>query len=284
MNKTILINPPFNIAKENYDSSISVGLLSIATYLDSKEVNVQIIDGARQKNHLDLIREQIIDCDYVGLSVMTTQVSNALEISKLIKSVNPGCRVVWGGSHPTFFVDQTIIHPLVDIVVVGEGEITFYDLVSGKDLSEIKGIAYKKEGEIIKNSPQALHNPADTPLFKWELEPASILQNLELIPSLTSRGCPHRCTFCINAITKNRWRARTVEQVLEDLKVIKNHPHFQNKKLRFWDENFFVDINRARSIVSKMIEQDVIIPWETTIRADYIRDGMVNDELEKIWL
>jgi len=41
----------FNIAKENYDSSISVGLLSIATHLDSQGVKVEIVDGARQKNY-----------------------------------------------------------------------------------------------------------------------------------------------------------------------------------------------------------------------------------------
>jgi len=48
-NKVLLINPPFNIAKDNYDSSVSVGLLSIATYLNSKGVKVKILDGAREK-------------------------------------------------------------------------------------------------------------------------------------------------------------------------------------------------------------------------------------------
>ena len=58
MSKVLLINPPFNIAKENYDSSISVGLLSIATYLHSKGIGAEIIDGVRQMNYLDLIKEK----------------------------------------------------------------------------------------------------------------------------------------------------------------------------------------------------------------------------------
>jgi len=49
MSKVLLINPPFNINKENYDSSISVGLLSIASYLDSHNIDVEIIDGIRQE-------------------------------------------------------------------------------------------------------------------------------------------------------------------------------------------------------------------------------------------
>jgi len=47
--------------------------------------------------------------------------------------------------------------------------------------------------------------------------------------------------------------------------------------LRFWDENFFVDINRAKTIINGMIEHDLIMPWETTVRCNYIRDGMIDD-------
>ena len=278
MIKTLLINPPFNIAKENYDSSISVGLLSIAPYLDSQGLVVNIIDGARERDYLQKIKSQVPDCQYVGLSVMTTQIANALAISRLIKEINPNCQVIWGGSHPTFFIDQTIAHPLVDIVCFGEGEITFFELASGQELSQIKGIIYKKDGQIIKNPMRELHDPAQTKLFNWDLVAPEILRKLELIPSLTSRGCPHRCTFCINAIVKNRWRARTVEQVLEDLKVIKSKDYFSGKSLRFWDENFFVDINRAKNIVSSLIERNLILPWETTVRADYIKEGMIDEE------
>ncbi|MDO8669434.1 MAG: radical SAM protein [Candidatus Buchananbacteria bacterium] len=278
MPKTLLINPPFNIAKENYDSSISVGLLSIASYLDGLGIDVEIIDGAREKDYLERIKNKIADCQYVGLSVMTTQIANALAISRLIKEINPQCQVVWGGSHCTFFIDQTIAHPLVDIVCFGEGEITFYELVSGQPLEEVKGIVYKKDGQIIKNPPRELHDPTKTKLFNWDLVSPEILNKLELIPSLTSRGCPHRCTFCINAIAKNRWRARTVDQVLEDLAIIKSQDYFAGKSLRFWDENFFVDINRSQGIVSGMIEKNIIIPWETTVRADYIKEGMIDDE------
>jgi radical SAM superfamily enzyme YgiQ (UPF0313 family) len=277
--KVLLINPPFNIAKENYDSSISVGLLSIATYLASRRISVKIIDGGRQKNYLDLIKKNIKNYDYAGLSVMTTQISKALYISRLIKELNPGCKIIWGGGHPTFFVKETIAHPLIDIVCYGEGELVMHEIACGKELSEIKGIAYKKKNEIIINEPMPLHDPAQMPLFNWELEAREILEKLYLIPSLTSRGCPHRCTFCINAILKNRWRPRTAEQVLRDLDHIASKEYFKHKRLRFWDENFFVDINRAKKIIDGMLERNFNMPWETTIRANYVKEGMVDDEL-----
>ncbi|MBU1637280.1 B12-binding domain-containing radical SAM protein, partial [bacterium] len=280
MKKVLLINPPFNIAKENYDSSVSVGLLSIITYLDYKGVPVQEVDGARQENYVELIKEAARECDYAGLSVMTTQIPNALAISKLIKEINPACKIIWGGAHPTFFVDETAEHPLVDIVCFGEGELTMLDIVLGKDLVDIQGIAYKTaDGKVVKNPPRPLHDPAAMPLFNWDLVPREILNNLYLIPSLTSRGCPHRCTFCINSILKNLWRMRTAEQVLKDLEIIESKEYFKGKKLRFWDENFFVNINRAKTIIDGILERNLVIPWETTVRCNYLRDGMVDDSL-----
>ncbi len=279
MTKVLLINPPFNIAKANYDSSISVGLLSIATYLDSQGVNVKLIDGARQKNYLDLLNENIVNADFIGLSVMTTQIPNALAISQKVRELNPNCKIIWGGSHPTFFIEQTATHKLIDIVIYGEGEETMLEIASGQKLSEIKGIAYKDNDRIKINSARPLHDPAKMPLFNWELVPREVLENLYLIPSLTSRGCPHLCTFCINAILKYQWRPRTAEQVLNDLRIIKGREYFKDKHLRFWDENFFVDINRARQIIDGMITNNLDIPWETTVRANYIKPEMINDEL-----
>ena len=278
MPKLLLINPPFNIKKENYDSSISVGLLSIATYLDSVGIGVKLIDGIRQQNYLDIIKENIKDCEYAGISVMTMQLSSAFKAAKLIRELNPDCKIIWGGAHPTFFIKQTAEHPLVDILCFGEGGITMREIAEGKELSKINGIAYKKNGEVIINPKRELHDPTKMPLFKWELVPEEILHNLYLIPSLTSRGCPHRCTFCINAILKNRWRMRTAEQVLSDLETIKQKEYFRDKKLRFWDENFFVDINRAKKVIDGILERNLVMPWETTIRADYVKEGRVDHE------
>ncbi|MDD5032879.1 MAG: radical SAM protein [Candidatus Pacebacteria bacterium] len=281
MKGILLINPAFNIAKENYDSSVSVGLLSIASYLKSKGIPVKIIDAARQKNYRKLIEKEAVDFDYVGLSVMTTQIPSAFEIAEIVRKVNPAAKIVWGGPHPTFFARQTAENSLVDIVCNGEGEEVAYEILSGKELKSINGIVFKDNADVIVNPPHELHDPSKMPLFNWDLIEEDVLKNLKLIPSLTSRGCPHRCTFCINAILKNKWRPRTVDQVLDDLRKIKSKKFFQGKNLRFWDENFFVDIIRAKKIIEGIIREDIIIPWETTVRANYLQNGMIDDDFLK---
>ncbi|KKT26579.1 MAG: Fe-S protein, radical SAM family [Parcubacteria group bacterium GW2011_GWA2_43_9b] len=278
MGKILLINPPFNIAKSNYDTSMAVGLLNMASYLDSRGVPVEIIDGVRQSNYHQRLKSEAPNCVFAAFSVMTMQVGQALKASQMIKTINPGCKIIWGGPHPTFFPEQTVRNDFIDIVCAGEGEETILELANGQNLKDIDGIVYKEGRQIIANKIRALHNPAAMPLFNWDLMPREILERLELIPSLTSRGCPHRCTFCINAILKNSWRPRSAEQVLEDLKIIKSKDYFRDKPLRFWDENFFVDMARAKAIIDGMIANDLIIPWETTVRANYIREGMIDDE------
>ncbi len=281
MKKVLLINPPFNIEKENYDSSISVGLLCIATYLDNKGVKVKVIDGVRQKNYLEIIKKDVKNFDIVGLSVMTMQVSNALEICELIRKENKNAKIIWGGSHATFFPKETVEHKLVDIVCCGEGEETLLELANSKKLNKIKGITYKKLDEIKFTPKRGLMDPKKTPTLNWKLVPKEILHNLYLIPSLTSRGCPHFCTFCINAILKNKWRPKSAGQVLHSLEVINQKEYFRDKKLRFWDENFFVDIKRAKFIIDGMLERKINIPWETTVRANYFREGMIDDAFLK---
>lgn len=283
MSRVLLINPPFNISKANYETSISVGLLSLASYLDQEGIEVKIIDAIRQKNYLELIRAELSNIDLVGLSVMTMQVSSALKISKLIKDFSPQIPIVWGGVHSTLFPEQTVRHPAVDLAVFGEGEGTLLDLAEKRDnLKDIPGLAFKQNGKVVINQPRSFIKMDDLPLANWALMPQEILEKIVLIPTHTSRGCPHQCAFCINSITKNTWRGYSSNMVLKDLEIIKQEPCFQNKPIRFWDENFFTDIQRAKEIIQGMLDRNIIMPWETTVRVDYIRDNMIDDDFLKM--
>jgi len=282
MSRVLLINPPFNISKANYETSISVGLLSLASFLDNKGIEVKIIDAIRQKNYLKLIQSELPKIDLVGLSVMTMQVSSALKISKLIREFSSQIPIVWGGVHSTLFPEQTVRHSLIDMAVFSEGEQTLLELVqaieSKSDLESISGIAFRKGKEIIVNQKRPFLKMDDLPLPKWSLMPKEILEKMTLVPTHTSRGCPHQCAFCINSVTCNKWRGYSAELVLKDLEIIKQQIYFHGKPMRFWDENFFTDVNRSKAIIQGMIDRDLVIPWETTVRVDYTKEGFLDDD------
>ena len=49
-------------------------------------------------------------------------------------------KIVWGGIHSTILPTQTLQNKFIDFVVRGEGEKVYYELVSGKDISQIKNL------------------------------------------------------------------------------------------------------------------------------------------------
>ena len=104
------------------------GLLSIGSWLEQHGFSVKLFDS---RLHLlrgpqgleDDLRTEIRETRlFVGISVLTMHIAQALEISRVVKEENPNLLVVWGGVHPTLFPEQTAADPLVDFVVQGVGE------------------------------------------------------------------------------------------------------------------------------------------------------------------
>ncbi len=280
MPRVLLINPQFNVPRASYERSLAMGIFYLATYLDKMSISVKIIDGARQQNYIELIKKELPNTDFAGISSMTTQLPSALNISKLIKEYNKSIKIIWGGVHPTLFPEATASHPLIDAVVIGEGEKTLYEIIKNdfKNIEQVQVIAFKKEEKIIKTQERPLINMNELPEPNWKLMPEEIIEKLQQIPIHTSRGCPHRCSFCVNAILKNRWRAKNPDQVIREIKNTLSGPGAGKKTLVFWEENFFVDKSRSENILKKLIEEKINISRSTTCRADYFRDDFINDE------
>src|SRR4030042_4631545 len=192
MKKLLLINPSFNIAKAKYDSSISVGLLCLASYLDKKGVPLKIIDCARQPGWQEILERETIKASHIGIAFMTTQIPSALQISRRIKQANPNLKIIWGGCHVNFFPHETLEHELVDFAILNEGEETFWELLLEleketvkQNFSLIKGLAFKDGGQIYINPRGELMSMSEIPLPSWELMPGEVLQKLELVPTHT---------------------------------------------------------------------------------------------------
>ena len=200
-----------------------------------------------------ILDEELPDAVYAGLSVMTTQIPSALQISERVRKFNPRIKIIWGGAHVTFFTKETLESDLVDFAISHEGEETLWELIQTlespkPDFSKIKGLGYKDGGRTFNNSKRELLPMSEIPLPNWDLVPTEILERLELVPTHTSRGCPHRCAFCINAITKNRWRMREPEKVLEDIEIIQEKPYFKEQKSAVLGRKVFCRLKRELAL------------------------------------
>jgi len=255
-------------------------------------------ETVRQQGHELKIIDRNIDCftkntikkfkpDVVGISVFTGPlIKDAISISSFIKrELGSRTKIVWGGIHPSLLPEQTVSNNFVDIVVVGEGEITFAELLNALDdkkpLKDVKGICYKENGQVIKTEERKFADLNNLPPTNWGLINAKKYLDLEIV-MVTSRGCPYNCYFCYNQeFHKRKWRAQSAERVLEEISQIERIT--TNRYLKFHDDNFTVDKKRTLKIF-KGLSNKYSLFIET--RPEYVDKDFLEalKKFRKVWL
>ena len=137
----LLINPLLNNLTGQYDMYPSGALVLIGTMLNNIGHNIKIIHMGSDKIGLPELKNIVIafEPDIVGITMNTYQTKSVKEISKIVKEVNKNILVVVGGAHPSALKLKIFdSFPYVNVVVVGEGEHTFLEIIEGKNLKEIK--------------------------------------------------------------------------------------------------------------------------------------------------
>jgi radical SAM superfamily enzyme YgiQ (UPF0313 family) len=229
--------------------------------------DVKIIDQRVQPQWRQILEEELKRRPVcVGISSSTgPQLRYALEASRLIKQISQ-VPVVWGGVHPSILPEQTLEEECVDIVVQGEGEETFLELVGALEkqtpLSEIRGLWYK-DGSGIRHTPERpfidlnQQPPLAWPLVELQKYTRTVF-GVERLSFTTSRGCPHGCAFCFNtSFNKRRWRRLDSEMAVERLADFVTR--YKVKGVFLTDANFFVDLSWARRVLKGIVERNLKI-------------------------
>lgn len=251
-------------------------LLSIAAIPFQKGYTVKIIDQRTDKDWKLHLKQHLNSAICVGITSMTgPQIMYALEISKFIKE-NSNVPVVWGGVHASLLPEETLGNKYIDIIVKGEGDYTFYELLlaleketnnPAKDyLKNVKGIYYKKD-KLIKKTPERplINNLDKLPNLPYDLIDMNNYYGFNISPGksitlMTSRGCPFRCAFCYNTIYyKNKWRGMSAEKTVERIKYVINK--FGVKNIYFQDDNFCANIGRFKKIVELILKERIDVKW-----------------------
>lgn len=292
--KVVLVYPRF---PERLPAlSLAMGPFYVGSYLVNQGYNVTILDANNFKHDREFfstLRGELGAALALGLSVMTGQIPNALEISKYAKQVKPSIPIIWGGVHASLFPEQTVNCRYVDFAVRGEGEITMLELLKALagqlEPERVKGIAFEANKKVMVTEEREFADFNQLPPVKWELleniKPGERLKlseiaNLTLsgIYLQTSRGCPHRCAFCINSVLKNRYRERQSDLVLRDIEEL---IVLGVDRIWFMDEIFFANKKRVIEILDGIERKGLKFKWFGDIRADYLSPHHVNSEL--VW-
>jgi radical SAM superfamily enzyme YgiQ (UPF0313 family) len=256
-----------------------LSLLAIAAPLVQDNYEVKIFDSRVDGDCLSDILAEAHDAVCLGISVLTGhQIKEALQVSQEVKRHLPSLPVVWGGYHPTLLPEQTIAEPAIDIVVKGQGEITFRMLVDalseGRPLRDVEGILFKENGAIVFNPERKFADVNRFPPLPFSLiDMESHFPDLEFgtrtIGYVSSQGCPHGCQFCAESTAyRQRWSGLSSHRVGEDMERLIRQ--YDGDGVIFVDNNFFVDERRVRGICTEIIRRGLHFRWGAQGRADQI--------------
>ena len=233
--KILLIQPPcYYDGKSRLPDLFPLGLGYIARPLLKSRHDVEVLDiwAHQWTNEEVLQRIQRVNYDIVGITAMSTQYAYIKWLTKELKKYHPNKKIVVGGALPTFSPEIVLRNTQTDICAIGEGEITFKELVENMDsLKAIKGIYFKQDNEVFRNPPREYIQDLDSIEFPaLDIFPVDIYQKhchvwrhpyIKAINILGTRGCPYRCRFCSRDPAAGvRLRFRSVDNIIQEFKTV----------------------------------------------------------------
>lgn len=250
--------------------------------------------GYRTRIFIDAIRrarsEELQEADLIGLTVNSACFQESYRAADLLGRERSR-RLVFGGPHVTHFPEEALRHG--DFVVRGEGETTILELTRAldegrTDFGHILGLSWREGNGVLH------HNPARAPVEDIDLVPDPSLivgyrehtqrwsQRLFRSGMLvsTSRGCPHRCTFCtIPGTFGSVLRFRTDDAVVADIR--RQMAFSGHRYIYLADDNFTAVPRRTKRLLRRFIDEGLKMRFSAQVRADVFADPELMDLLRE---
>jgi len=299
--KVLLLNAPplkrFGIVGQIYPP---LGILYLVSYLRIKNNNfeIKVIDGYHEKNTDEVVQKLTSFSPHIlGISFTTQAATGAYEVIRLVRQKLNEVFIVTGGPHPTIYPAESLIKSKADVVVMGEGEITFSELVNrlykNSNYYDLEGIAYAKDISVQINKPRSLIKDLDSIPF-----PARDLLDLRRYPGyhykktswdtsyISGRGCPYNCVYCSNPVWKfcKPWmRLRSPQNIADEIEYLKTEYGVRE----FYDQTdaFNGSASWAKKVCDEFIRRGLGIYWKVQMTVENIDEDLAQKMVQAgCWL
>ena len=259
--KILLINPPV-VNDIGYPKSETppLSLLYLAAFLEKNGyTDIKVIDADIERLSWSALGDLFAreNPDIVGIGGPSFVLPALIKTAEIAREKLPSSLIITGGFGPTKEPEKVLnaANQAVDLIIMGEGEVTLLEIVQrketgGKDFNNIKGLAFlNKENNLVFTEERECIMDLDsipwpafhllTPDFsKYPGAPLSPKKYKEIgsprATMLAARGCPHRCTFC--SLGSRRYRQRSPKDVVAEMEFYKNK--FKVKSIQIYDDEF----------------------------------------------
>ena len=287
--KVTFLNPPQTNSKYKFLGVVapSLGIGYMAAVLEEHGYDVDVLDASALELTYDEIGDEILkrNPDIVSISALTPTIGVALDSADKIKQVKPDTVVVLGGYHPTFEYKSVLEEPSVDVVVRGEGEYTFLDLVQtierGGDLANVEGLAFHDESDsslTVTPDRPIIQDLDELPFPAFHLFPMEKYKILNITTNvatiITTRGCPMKCSFCSSAaLHGDHLRRRSYENVCDEIEVRLREQNIDT--IAFMDDTFTLNKKFVRDFCAEIKRRNLKFWWGCTSRVDTLDEELL---------
>ena len=254
--------------------------LCLLAQMVRESVEVKIIDAQFEDMNIETFKNRVAAFapDYVGLSLLTSEYADALDMAAgVIKSLQMDIVVIAGGVHATTMPRQVMRNPCIDFCVIGEGEAVLPQLlawIDGNGPLPEKGLAYRDGEQVVMQERAVVADLTQLPWPAYELvdygaylavPQRSFTSNnppeFPFVRMVTTRGCPFGCVFCqVEHIAGRKVRTRDPQDVVEELLFLKKE--YGIRSIVFDEDNLLMGPSHyAMRLFSEMIKRNVGLKW-----------------------
>lgn len=252
-----------------------MSLLALGALLDGWH-EYRIVDGNLDSDPESTLAAAVEEgFDVLGVSVMPgPQLKTAIPITQRLKARYPNLFVVWGGYFSSLHKDTVLASGVVDVVVHGQGETTFVELLEAfemrSDFASVAGISFVRDGSVVDTPLRPLVDPNAFPRPPYErvdveryLGPSFLGRRTTSFHS--SIGCPFLCGFCaVAGVYEGRWMGIDADALADE--ILRQRAEYQIDAVQFVDNNFFVAEKRTRRFAERV--QGSGVAWWGEARPD----------------
>ncbi len=282
--KILLINCPVRLNAP--PNNIPYGLSIIANLLRNEGFEVEIYDI----NALRPARQEVITAlknrrwDIVGVSGLITTYTFQVWLISCLKKLNPESLIISGGGLATSSSELLLKKTLVDIAVLGEGELTMLDLCravrDNSPLKNVMGIRFRENGRFYSTPRRESIEDLDSmPFPAWDMLPiekylknpiwgrdvhnssgfrSNIIVNRSM-NVISARGCPFNCHYCYHLFGRSKYRLRSAGNVVEEVEMLVSL--YGVDFIGFVDDNTMADTKRLLELCDLLEKKRLPVTW-----------------------
>ena len=291
--KVLLVNPPWKhgIRGIRWAHTAKSGNYTPPVYLLYSAAVLR--DAGHEVSFIDAVATTLSDEEFIekvkksqpGLVVVSTSTPSIeidIESINSIKSATGAVTVAVGELVTILDMDMMRKCESLDYIARGEYDYTVLDIVNCYDdlgpvkNEEIAGITYRQKNQILRNSDKPLiQNLDELPYPAYDLVDINlyhetIFKKLPVVTTVTSRGCPFNCSYCLfpQRVFGRSFRARSAKNVVDEMEYIKYQ--MKGELVFFHDDTFTVDKERVYEICNEIKRRGLKIKWDTLTRVDTV--------------